>query len=95
MRRTHMRGHANVLKWLFIHIGGFNLGLLMRTLIGIGTPRGLQGHLTAAVALLVAIWTRVVGRWQDPSRFPADDSTAFTPHHRFELLLVSASEPAA
>ena len=38
MRRTHLRGHANILKRLFVHIGGFNLGLLMRTLIGIGTP---------------------------------------------------------
>jgi transposase len=94
MRRTHLRGHTNILKRLFIHIGGFNLGLLMRTLIGIGTPRGLQGHLTAAVALLVAVWTRVVGRWQDPSRLPADDSTAFTPHLRFELIPVSASEHA-
>jgi len=24
-------------------VGGFNLGLLMRTLFGIGTPRSLQG----------------------------------------------------
>ena len=44
MRRTHLRGHANILKRLFVHIGGFNLGLLMRTLIGVGTPRGLQGR---------------------------------------------------
>ena len=94
MRRTHLRGHANILKRLFIHIGGFNLGLLMRTLIGIGTPRGLQGHLTAAVALLVAIWTRLVGRWQQLSRPSADNSSAFTPHHRFELLPISASEHA-
>jgi transposase len=92
MRRTHLRGHANILKRLFIHIGGFNLGLLMRTLIGIGTPRGLQGHLTAVVALLVAIWTRVLGHWHDPSRSSADDSSAFTPHHRFELLPVDASK---
>jgi transposase len=92
MRRTHLRGHANILKRLFIHIGGFNLGLLMRTLIGIGTPRGLQGHLTAVVALFVAIWTRVLGHWHDPSRSSADDSSAFTPHHRFELLPVDASK---
>lgn len=94
MRRTHLRGHANILKRLFIHIGGFNLGLLMRTLIGIGTPRGLQGHLTAVVALLVAIWTRVVGRWPDSSRCSADDSSAFTPHHSFDLVPVGASEHA-
>ena len=43
MRRTHLRGHTNILKRLLIHAGGFNLGLVMRHLIGIGTPRGLAG----------------------------------------------------
>ena len=47
MRRVHLRGHTNILKRLLIHIGGFNLGLLMRQLIGVGTPRGLQGRVTA------------------------------------------------
>src|SRR5712671_640796 len=42
MRRTHLRGHTNILKRLLIHAGGFNLGLVMRHLIGSGTPRGLQ-----------------------------------------------------
>ena len=42
MRRTHLRGHPNILKRLLVHTGAFNLGLLMRTLIGVGTPRGLQ-----------------------------------------------------
>ena len=43
MRRTHLRGHTNILKRVLIHAGGFNLGLVMRQLIGAGTPRGLQG----------------------------------------------------
>ena len=42
MRRVHLRGHANIRKRLLVHAGGFNLGLLMRQLIGVGTPRGLQ-----------------------------------------------------
>ena len=44
MRRTHLRGHKNILKRLLIHAGGFNLGLLVRSILGIGTPRGLQGR---------------------------------------------------
>jgi len=52
MRRTHLRGHTNILKRLLIHAGGFNLGLMMRQLIGLGTPRGLQGRLPAVVATL-------------------------------------------
>ncbi|MGH8639414.1 MAG: transposase [Burkholderiales bacterium] len=55
MRRTHLRGHENILKRLLVHVGGFNLGLLMRTLIGVGTPRGLQGRLAAVLATLWAL----------------------------------------
>ena len=55
MRRTHLRGHTNILKRLLIHAGGFNLGLLMRHLIGIGTPRGLQGRVAAVLATLFAL----------------------------------------
>src|SRR6516164_1442263 len=43
MRRTHLRKHNNILKRLLIHVAGMNLGLLLRSLYGIGTPRGLQG----------------------------------------------------
>jgi hypothetical protein len=43
MRRTHLRGHPNILKRLLIHVAGFNLGLVMRSLFGIGKPRVLQG----------------------------------------------------
>ena len=45
LRRPHVRGHANILKRLLIQTSAFNVGLLMRTLIGVGTPRGLQGRL--------------------------------------------------
>jgi transposase len=57
MRRTHTRGHDNIQKRLLIHAAGLNLGLLMRSLTGVGTPRSLQGH---ALALLVYLW-RLVG----------------------------------
>ena len=56
MRRTHLRGHTNILKRLLIHAGGFNLGLVMRHLIGIGTPRGLQGRVAAVLATLGCSW---------------------------------------
>src|SRR4249919_118227 len=53
LRRTHLRGHTNILKRLMIHAGACNLALLMRTLTGVGTPRGLQGRLGA---VLRALW---------------------------------------
>ena len=43
MRRTHLRKHNNILKRLLIHVAGMNLGLLLRSLYGSGTPRSLQG----------------------------------------------------
>jgi len=52
MRRTHLRGHENILKRLLIHAGGFNLGLLIRSILGVGTPRGLQGRLAAVLAIV-------------------------------------------
>ena len=42
LRRVQLRGHNNILKRLLIHACGLNLGVLMRTFYGVGTPRGLQ-----------------------------------------------------
>src|SRR6185295_2712017 len=54
MRRTHLRKHNNILKRLLVHVAGMNLGLLLRNLYGVGTPRSLQG-LSFALRFLVAI----------------------------------------
>ena len=42
MRRTHLRGHQNILKRLLIHVGGYNLSLILRQTLGAGTPKELQ-----------------------------------------------------
>ena len=39
MRRTWLRGRENVHKRYLVHTAGHNLGILMRLLIGAGTPR--------------------------------------------------------
>ncbi len=39
MRRTWLRGRENVHKRYLLHVSGHNLSLLMRQLIGAGTPR--------------------------------------------------------
>ena len=56
MRRTHLREHPNILKRLLIHVAGFNLGLVMRSLFGVGTARGLQGLCGRVLALIGVIW---------------------------------------
>ncbi len=45
MRRVHLRGHPNILKRLLVHAAGCNLGLLLRQVFGVGTPRSLQGRM--------------------------------------------------
>jgi len=62
MRRTHLRKHGNILKRVLVHASACNLGLWMRTLTGVGTPRGLQGRLAAALALWIALWVLVRDR---------------------------------
>ena len=54
MRRTHLRGRGNILKRVLIHSAAFNLSLVMRKLMGAGTPRGL----CAGVSVL---WGRLLG----------------------------------
>jgi len=55
MRRTHLRGHPKILKRLLIHICGLNLSLVMRKLLGAGTPRGLQEALGRALDSIVGV----------------------------------------
>src|SRR3979490_1034220 len=55
MRRTHLRGHTNILKRVLISAGRFNLALLMRQLIGFGPPRGLQGRVAVVLATLCVL----------------------------------------
>ena len=58
MRRTHLRKHGNILKRLLVHVAGFNLGILMRKLIGKATPKeyaGLRAALRAAFSCFVSI----------------------------------------
>ncbi len=52
MRRTHLRRHGNILKRLLVHVAGFNLGILMRTLIGRATPKQYAELLSGASSLL-------------------------------------------
>ena len=56
MRRVYLRGHQNILKRILLHAAAMNLGLLMRTLFGVGTPRSLQGRVAA---LFAVVWSLV------------------------------------
>jgi transposase len=89
LRRTHLRGQENIWKRLIVHAAGFNLGLLLRAVIGIGKPRRLQdlpGRLMALflwfwelIQTLPRVWKRVAVRSDVPPRlWPAEISPTRT-----------------
>jgi len=75
MRRTHLRGQTNILKRLLIHVGTSNLGLVLRHLIGAGTPRAL-GDLARPLRTLPEPRRRVLGTLLDQIRSVVDPPLA-------------------
>lgn len=75
MRRTHLKGHENILKRLLIHVAGFNLSLILRKVLGLGTARSLQDGLARLLravgnymaAPICGFW-KVVGDRYEPRR---------------------------
>lgn len=72
LRRLYLRGSRNILKRVLVHASGFNLGLVMRRLMGVGTPRGLQGRLVALMTLLAALYRAVAGVVTARPAWPCD-----------------------
>jgi hypothetical protein len=57
MRRCHLRGRDNVLERQLVHVGAFNLSLILRQLVGAGTPRELRNRSGQLVlSLLLLLW---------------------------------------
>jgi len=53
MRRAWLRGRENLRKRYLVHVAGYNLGLLMRLLVGAGTPREFVVRASAHLLLLM------------------------------------------
>jgi hypothetical protein len=69
MRRTHLRGHDNILKRQLIHVGAFNLSLILRQLIGAGTPREWKNGGVMLFGLIFSLLARHAGPvWFYPGR---------------------------
>jgi transposase len=47
MRRCTLHGRKNILKRLLIHVGAFNISLVLRQMLGAGTPRELKNRATS------------------------------------------------
>ena len=53
MRRAWLRGRENVHKRYLIHVAGCNLGLILRLLTGVGTPRELAARAAAWLGVIL------------------------------------------
>jgi transposase len=56
MRRCHLRGQENIWKRQLIHVGAFNLSLILRQLLGAGTPREWKNHFGRLVLSLYLLF---------------------------------------
>jgi len=96
MRRTHLRRHDNIIKRLLIHAGAFNLGLLMRKLLGNGTPRGFQGRMNALLWVVQLLWrilpTAVIQLWPRSVRQSVTSHERVTPY-RVPILCLNSGNP--
>src|SRR5664280_1286702 len=57
LRRCHLRGRENILKRQLIHVGAFNLSLILRKILGAGTPRELKNRATRLVLQIFRLLT--------------------------------------
>src|SRR5438128_3647116 len=96
MRRVHLRRHPNILKRLLVHVAAFNLGLVMRQLLGRGTPRGLQGCplnlLLSLLRLLTDVWTRRLGSEGYGDRF--EPNFGLSEPSKYTLLAIAKDAPS-
>ena len=53
MRRVYLRGRENVWKRQLIHVGAFNLSLIFRQTMGVGTPRQLGNRAQSSVFVIL------------------------------------------
>ena len=68
MRRCTLRGTKNILKRQLIHVGAFNVSLVLRKMLGAGTPRELKNRALNYILCFFAYFIRLCA---PQSRLPA------------------------
>jgi transposase len=92
-RRTWLTGIENVRKRYLISAAAHNLGLLMRSLFQMGTPRGLQQFQTGLEGVVSSVrlaWLAAARRWKFPQpswNIPTQHQAS--PAHHSTLVLVA------
>jgi transposase len=74
MRRCTLHGRKNILKRLLIHVGAFNISLVLRKMLGSGKPRELKNRAADLASRLIELLTNLC--WHQA----ADQSIPGTAH---------------
>jgi len=68
MRRCTLRGTKNILKRQLIHVGAFNISLVLRKMLGAGTPRELKNR---GLSLILRFFTHLIALCCSARQLPA------------------------
>jgi transposase len=74
MRRCTLRGTKNILKRQLIHVGAFNISLVLRKMLGAGTPRELRNR---ALNQVLRLFAYLIVLCRAARRFPAPKDEVF------------------
>lgn len=82
-RRSRLRGLIDVAKRYLMYVAGRNLGVIMRTLFGMGTPKSLQTEGEASPCAVLG-WLQLVGKrlrrlWADSAAYLTGSPEFFAP----------------
>ena len=90
-RRTWIRGLVEVSKRYLMQVAAHNLGVIMRELFGLGTPRGWASAANALCAFTAALWT-LLNHWRRSAIAFLRPTAAFTLN---ELRILSPRDSVA
>jgi transposase len=89
-RRTWLRGLVEVGKRYVIHAAARNLGVIMRKLFGVGTPRSLQGSSAAVSCALYRLWVALKRLWEPVPEYSGGSSPSAPPFDNSTVQLAAA-----
>jgi transposase len=77
MRRCTLHGRKNILKRLLIHVGAFNISLVLRKMLGAGKPRELKNRAASLVLRLIELLINLSWRQNADQYGPGADHASW------------------
>lgn len=85
MRRCTLHGRKNILKRLLIHVGAFNISLVLRKMLGAGKPRELSNRMAELVS---CTGKRLVDLFRFKNAYNFNLRSANTPRHTGHFITI-------